>query len=224
MWYKLNWMILVVAVVLATGTAQATSLFSEDFENGLNQWTGKNYGSYQAVIVPDPLRPGNHVVSFSGTTNGGDIFSVPATTLTEGQQYSFSLEYLGRAVYNSIPDNYGGFASISDVVVPDNFYLTWPWIFGTQADYPLLQVHLIDDGQWRSYSYDFVWHKSDFNTQYDNIHVMLEDFSSSGNTVGDVFFDNVQINAVPEPSTLVLLGMGAFSLLAFAWRRRKRIG
>lgn len=42
----------------------------------------------------------------------------------------------------------------------------------------------------------------------------------------DISFDNLtvvadQIQYVPEPSTLVLLGMSAFGLLAWAWRKRK---
>lgn len=36
-----------------------------------------------------------------------------------------------------------------------------------------------------------------------------------------VCIDDVRFGSVPEPSTFVLLGMAAFSLIAYAWRRRK---
>jgi len=37
-------------------------------------------------------------------------------------------------------------------------------------------------------------------------------------TVG---IDNVVMSSVPEPSTVVLIGIGAISLLGYAWRRRR---
>jgi len=36
-----------------------------------------------------------------------------------------------------------------------------------------------------------------------------------------VLYSNGEIGVVPEPSTLALLGVGALSLLAYAWRRRR---
>ena len=58
------------------------------------------------------------------------------------------------------------------------------------------------------------------------------DLSGYG-TVGSVYFnsfndpfgadiDNLGFNNVPEPSSMVLLGFGAISLLAYAWRKRRR--
>jgi hypothetical protein len=45
------------------------------------------------------------------------------------------------------------------------------------------------------------------------------DGGASANLAGIIELDS---KPVPEPSTLVLLGMGAVGLLGFAWRRRKR--
>lgn len=47
------------------------------------------------------------------------------------------------------------------------------------------------------------------------------------NHVGDgtpsILLDNITLSAIPEPSTLTLLGAGVASVLAYAWRQRRRI-
>jgi hypothetical protein len=53
------------------------------------------------------------------------------------------------------------------------------------------------------------------------------DINSLGEIIGSVTISNEPhgfvATPIPEPSTLALLGMGAISLLAYAWRRRNRI-
>ena len=58
-----------------------------------------------------------------------------------------------------------------------------------------------------------------------NIHLMLEDFSGSGDIAGDVYFDNILLtdsngsSPVPEPASMLLFGMG---ILGFAGFRKKK--
>ena len=50
--------------------------------------------------------------------------------------------------------------------------------------------------------------------------MMLEDFSGgAGRVAGDAYFDNVKLEAVPEPATLLLVGSG---LTGLALRRRRK--
>lgn len=56
--------------------------------------------------------------------------------------------------------------------------------------------------------------------------VMITQLTNDPNVSGyDFFIDNLQFNvplSVPEPASLVLLGIGALTSLACAWRRRQR--
>ena len=96
------------------------------------------------------------------------------------------------------------------------------WVGGTSALSPT-PIEMIDDGQWRSYSYTFTspaW----LGTP---IRVMLEDWIGSGVITNDAFFDNVVLrdsarsanNNVPEPGSLALVGVALVAGAAVTRRR-----
>jgi hypothetical protein len=203
---------------LVSSVSHADSLFSENFEGDMSQWIGNNGGGHNGQIVTDPLQPDNKVLNFNQITNSGDLFSINGTSLVSGQLYVFSLDYLGLEVSGvSNPDDFGGFAGLVNGLNagPSTNYR---WVFGTQTGF---DSHLIDNNNWSHYEFSFAWDCSLLTNgnSSDVVHIMLEDFNYSGGTAGDAYFDNIQITAVPEPSTFALLGIGALNLLIYAGRR-----
>ena len=184
-------------------------MFYDDFGGNLSAWTGKLAlgGSHSGAIVDDPLHPGNKVLSFTATSQGGDVFSTTELHLEQGMEYVFSLDYLGKEISGvSPPDNFGGFAGLSDVIDDPGLAMNDPaqdrtWIFGTSANVPYLRAQMIDDGEWHHYSYAFTWDRDEIGARDDILHIMLEDFNEF-RIAGDVFFDNIKLELVRDPAAL----------------------
>jgi hypothetical protein len=208
-----------VAVLLAVASLTcaapaSAALFSDNFESGLGQWQDKATAVTPATngaIVADPLNAANNVLNFRILDSAGSILSVPQFSTTGGP-FVLTFDYLGYPQAGSVPDDFGGFGGVG-VAAGDPCNC---WLAGTQAGYsgafgPV--THLVDDGQWHSYSITF--DPSSQGALGSLFRLMLEDFSGSGGVPGDAYFDNITLAHVPEPSTyaLMLAGLATFVLL-----------
>ena len=180
----------VTAQTVTAQTAPTAPLFSEGFEGSLAaQWTGKGGGSTSGVIVADPVRPANNVLSFGALAAGGDIFSNPIA-VTKSANYRLSFDYLGR------PNSGGGIIGVS-LGTPDHHR----WLAGTAGGKGAGEKNpLVVDGAWHSYNVDFspgdhTWFTADGGQSVDpgaitSLRIMLE---ANWGTAGDAYFDNISL-------------------------------
>ncbi len=206
--------------VLFTSQSHATSppLFSEDFENGLGQWTGRADGANHGVIVSDPLNSGRgNVLAFTALNSGGDMFSTSFFTVSGTVTMSFDYLGLPQPGHTS---NLGGFIGYSYSHAPiqqlyDNF-----WPAGTDPNAYPLSVQLIDDGTWHHYSFNF-----DSSAAHP-FCVMIEQYSGDNGLPGQALFDNISVNIIPEPSAaaFAVLAAGVLLFRTRCGRRRSRTG
>lgn len=208
----------VAGLVLAISLPAHATYLTEDFENGLSLWTSKTGGSHHALLVNDPLNSGrNTVLTFDHFGFGGDLFS--SFTISNSGPVTIGFDYLGLADSLSIPGNFGGFLGISKSLKPITEGQDIVWYAGTIDGYPSLQTALIDDNTWHRYEITVD------GAAWSSFRLVLEDFSGSGGSACDVYFDNITVNfgtatQVPEPTTAALGLVGGLGALLIMRRRR----
>jgi hypothetical protein len=195
-------LLMLVVSFLPVSGLHASLVYFENFENGLSDWTGKNEGAHTGAIVADP-KQGDKALTFTDITSRGDVFTTTAASNFAVGAYRLEFDYLGLFVDGQVVDDFGGFIGISDDFVNVD-RSDHRWLLGTALEGGAEGGNLIDDDNWHIYSVNF--------TAVYDFHLILEDFQWSGGIAGDVFFDNIKLYSVPEPTMLMLLAIGGIGM------------
>jgi hypothetical protein len=216
-----RWLVLLIALLgLSASSAQAGSLINGDFSQGLTGWT-----------VSDPtlvsVINGQAVISESPTDQEVDLYQT-FTIPTGATRLSFTLVSLvGEA--DGIPNNAFGAALLNPntllSVVPtvdsntDSFYIRdlVPGVTQGEAAFGVT-VSPTPDALPLLITLDL---PSSLIGQ--DVTILFRVLSGGTDAGSSVTLDNVQVatsSAVPEPSSLILLGLG--SSLVVLWHSRQR--
>jgi hypothetical protein len=211
-----------VAVVgvflLAAGSAQATVVYSEDFETGMGGWDGDHPYWNQT--------DGQSGKSFAGYRNGWDPWLLAPAPLTGdipsyfgSKEITFSYYLKGLA---NTPANEGGvFALYSgstgdtcwertpdDPSTPTDWrHITWSVDTSLSAA-PAGWTRTVGSTSWADSWKDVKWMLFWSGHEY-----------AASNIYNGI--DTVVVSSTPEPASIVLVVTGVLGLLAYAWRKRK---
>jgi hypothetical protein len=211
---------LMLAVLLlmfdCLGTSEAATLYFDDFEAYPDRSTIDGHGSWinsgathQWVVVDYTGYPGQHdgKVLLQGDPLNSDPNADYATLHLHNDA---GIDDLKVSFIYLLQSNENGRIDIS----PDNF--NWTDVTSSFG----LTPRASDDKTWPA-SADLAAQAQTAGLQNDLfLRFSAWNPTSNGSWWGFTI-DNLKVEAVPEPSTLILLGMGALSLI-FIWRRRNR--
>ena len=160
-------------------------------------------------VVSDVAAPGGGSVGFSPSLNH-DLIGDGWATWSNGYTGDVYDTGDGSSVVLSMPIDTDAFYLYAEPRGPGTFLLTVTAQDGTSAS-----AHVVGDSGAKYFGF-----YGTVGDTIDNITVSAS-ASAGGFAVGE-FGISSGASPVPEPSTLALLGIGAISLLAYAWRKRRR--
>jgi len=148
-------------------------------------------------------------VTVAGPGSGENVIFTSASWTIDGVEYS---------------DLFSG-GSDGVIATPTELILTPGWSFGLSV-YEANGI-MIQGGGGLSWLNGYFGHAPSYSANYgwnpqDGTSLFYWDTVGAQAYLGTGDWVIATTSPVPEPSTLVLLGIGAISLLAYAWRKRRR--
>jgi hypothetical protein len=208
---------LVATVMVGQGLAAVIAITNGDFESSTMEyyadppgWTSGAAGSLaSASKIPTgnltaPADQGIWAVYLNGGTNVSLTQTLGDTLEATTYVLSAKVAHFGTGPDGTAPAQYAN--TIAELLA------------GGTVLTPTSSVIPADPGgkNWATKSWTFAIGDTD-PLLGQTLSIKLSVIGGGGQ--GDV--DNVTLSSVPEPSTLVLVGIGLLGLLAYAWRKRK---
>ena len=204
----MKYWVAIVAGLILSSSAFGSVIFTDNFENGSLITADTNWASNtNGMVVVDPLNPANHVLEFTNTQGGGDLFSI---VLPESAQNYLSFDYM----YSSGTWG-GGFIGVND---PGETWLGGDCngCYLTYSNAMDAVVNGLTANQWHHVQIQFPGFGG-----VGSLQLKLEQFVGPA---PNAYFDNIVLSnsgfaaPVPEPASATLI----FAGLAAAWFARKR--